>query len=129
MATTCDACGASYETSDEFAPDGGWFMPYDMFGYYGGFSDNVGVLLGGKTSRAWWLCHDCVVKFLTLFPRLADSIGANCHPTERDADPCCRHAWRATELFGKYKNGESVPGVHSQTAWPDGTWHDEVEEN
>lgn len=127
--TTCDACGVHYESSHDSLPDDGWDMPYDLFGYYGGFTDNIGVLLGGDRSRSWWLCHSCVVKFLETFPRLAESIGASCHPTPQGAEPCCRHAWRGTEIFGKYKNGKPVPGVQTQTAWPDGVWHDDEIEN
>lgn len=100
-------------------------MPFDTFGYYGGFDDNVGVLTGSDLSRQWILCHDCVVKFLDTFPLLAQDIGQNCHPDSRHAQiPCCRHAWQGTAIFGR-----NIHGVHTRTAWPDGVWHDDPEEN
>lgn len=123
----CSACRTSVPcTQQETYPDDGWVMPFDTFGYYGGFDDNIDVLFGGRRSREWILCHDCVVKFLETFPLLAQDIGQNCHPADRDAPvPCCRHAWQATDIFGK-----KVHGVHSRTAWPDGLmWHDDPEEN
>lgn len=122
----CSACRASVPcTQQESYPDSGWVMPFDTFGYYGGFDDNVGVLTGSVRTREWILCHDCVVKFLDTFPLLAQDIGQNCHPDSRDTPvPCCRHAWQATDIFGK-----NIRGVHSRTAWPDGVWHDDPEEN
>ncbi len=100
-------------------------MPFDTFGYYGGFDDNLPVLSGSLRPREWILCHDCVVKFLDTFPLLAQDIGQNCHSDNSDSPfPCCRHAWQATELFGK-----NAHGVHSRTAWPDGLWHDDAPEN
>lgn len=124
----CSACGRrSPATQQERLPDNGWALPYEEFGYYGGFDDCLDVLIGGERSHRWIFCHDCVVKFLETFPRLAKDIGPNCHPSRRDADvPCCRHAWRGTEYFGKY--GPDVPedAVSVQSAWPDGVWHDET---
>ena len=121
----CSACGNKYPcTQQKSYPDDGWSLPFDTFGYYGGFDDNVPVLTGSVRPRQWIFCHDCVVKFLETFPRLAETIGKNCHPAPRDAlVPCCRHAWQATEIFGK-----DVKGAHIRTAWPDGVWHDEYDE-
>lgn len=118
---TCSACHTQVAcTQQEVYPDKGWVLPFDTFGYYGGFDDNVDVLCGKVRSREWIFCHECVVKFLNTFPLLAEDIGANCHPDSRDSDvPCCRHAWRATDIFGK-----KLAGVHSLTAWSDGQWHD-----
>jgi hypothetical protein len=121
---TCSACALRVICrSQDIYPDNGWVLPFDAFGYYGGFDDNIGITLGGTRSREWILCHDCVVKLLELFPRLSETIGANAHPCSSDT-PCCRHAWQATEIFGK-----NVHGVHSRTAWPDGVWHDTEPEN
>ena len=121
----CSACRTSYPcTQQDSYPDDGWVMPFDTFGYYGGFDDNIGVLLGGRRSREWILCHDCVVKFLDTFPLLAQDIGQNCHPADRESPlPCCRHAWQATSLFGS-----KDAGVHTRTSWPDGVWHDVYED-
>lgn len=107
---TCDACGETYEGYNP-----GWDLPYDTFGYDGGFDDNLRVLLGKEKSRCWWMCHDCVVKFLETFPRLAESIGPNCHPAMSKEDGCCRHAWAATALFAT-----KIPGPQIFTWWPDG---------
>lgn len=122
----CSACRASVPcTQQESYPDNGWVLPFDTFGYYGGFDDNVRVLTGSLRTREWILCHDCVAKFLATFPLLAQDIGQNCHPDSRDTPvPCCTHAWQATDIFGK-----NIHGVHTRTAWPDGLWHDDPEEN
>lgn len=104
-------------------PNNGWILPFDTFGYYGGFDDNVDVLVGSLRSREWRFCHGCVVKFLDTFPLLAETLGANLHACDDDV-PCCRHAWQATELFGR-----NAYGVHTRTAWPDGVWHDDEPRN
>ena len=120
---TCSACAQQVIcTQQDSYPDNGWVLPFDTFGYYGGFDDNLNVLSGLVRSREWIMCHDCVAKFLTTFPLLAQTIGHNCHPdTDRDSPiPCCTHAWQSTDLFG-----QNVYGVHSRTAWPDGKWHDD----
>lgn len=123
---TCSACRQpAVCTQQDHYPDNGWVLPFDTFGYYGGFDDVMPVLLGQRLTREWILCHDCVVKFLDTFPLLAEDIGKNCHSDNRDSEvPCCRHAWQGTELFGK-----DTFGVHVRTAWSDGVWHDEEPEN
>ena len=103
----CSACGATHnkhlitlgsgEELAEPAPSG-WFLPYKHFGYYNGFDDDIGVLIGGDNYEHWWLCHDCVVKFLTTFPLLAEKMGdRGCHPnttgTGTEVASCCRWAW------------------------------------
>lgn len=116
----CSACDTRTECNSQLIyPDNGWVLPFDTFGYYGGFDDMMPVLAGDQRTREWIFCHDCVVKFLELFPRLAEKLGANCHPCD-DEVPCCRHAWQGTDLFGT-----DVYGVHARTAWPDGQWHDD----
>lgn len=123
---TCSACQSKVPcTQQAHYPDSGWVLPFDTFGYYGGFDDNVSVLLGETRTREWILCHECVVKFLDTFPLLAETIGGNCHPDNSDSDtPCCRHAWQGTDIFGK-----KLFGVHTRTAWPDGVWRDEPATN
>jgi hypothetical protein len=112
----CDACGAEAPTHNQDSiPDNGWVMPYEDFGYYGGFSDHDTY---GRRPKHWFMCHDCVVKFLNTFPALAKSVGAGTHGCEDDT-PCCNHAWRGTELFG-----QDVWGVHTQKA-VDGKWVDD----
>ena len=90
----CSACLALLPcTQQQSYPDLGWVLPFDTFGYYGGFDDNTDVLSGYMRSREWILCHDCVVKFLETFPLLAQTIGQNCHHSNSDAStPCCNHA-------------------------------------
>lgn len=123
---TCSACCASVPcTQQKSYPDNGWVLPFDTFGYYGGFDDNLTVLSGSVRSREWIMCHDCVAKFLATFPLLAQMVGQNCHPDSRNTPvPCCTHAWQATDTFGT-----NAFGVHTRTAWPDGVWHDDPEEN
>lgn len=116
----CPACDARVScTGGGVYPDNGWVLPFDIFGYYSGFDDNVPVLIGEQRSREFILCHDCVVKMLNLFPRLAEAVGPDTHPCDDDT-PCCRHAWQATDIFGT-----DGPGVKIRTAWPDGQWRDE----
>lgn len=118
---TCSACAERVPcNSQHIYPDNGWVLPFDTFGYYGGFDDNVQVLTGSTMPREWILCHECVVKFFETFPRLAESLGANCHPCEDD-EPCCQFAWQATPLFAT-----RTSGVHTRSAYPDGKWHDGV---
>lgn len=123
---TCSACQSQVPcTQQTHYPDNGWVLPFDTFGYYGGFDDAMPVLLGQQRTREWIMCHDCVVKFLDTFPLLADTLGGRCHSDDRDSEtPCCRFAWQGTEIFGK-----NVFGVHTRSAWPDGVWHDDPPEN
>jgi hypothetical protein len=115
--TTCMGCGSQVKSADlnSDLPDNGWKLYPDDFGYYSGFHDSF----GEEESRPFIICHDCVVKLLELFPRLAEMIHPGGHPCQ-DETPCCRHAWQATEIFGKREFG-----VHTRTAWPDGVWHDD----
>lgn len=125
----CSACGeVRPATYQEHYPDDGWVLPFDTFGYDGGFADNFRVLLGREKSREWIMCHDCVVKFLETFPRLAEELGRNLHtpPRHRANVACCRHAWRATEYFSDFKPRPNGAAAY-QTAWPDGVWHDDPE--
>ncbi len=119
LGVICDGCGVMSPAADidENVLDNGWVLPYDRFGYYGGFDDNIDVLIGGDSSRYWLFCHDCVVKFLRTFPRLAEGLGRGCHPCI-DAEPCCEFAWQPTELWGK-----NVSGVQIRYGSPDG-WVD-----
>jgi len=122
--TQCPGCDKRVPcTHGGIYPDNGWVLAFDYFGYYSGFDDNVPVLFGQQRSREFMLCHDCVGRLLALFPRLAEMVGPNCHPCEGDT-PCCRHAWQATEMFGKDEHG-----VHMRTAWPDGVWRDDTPMN
>jgi len=106
--------------SQEDAPDNGWDLPYEQFGYYGGFTDHDGACDG-----KWRLCHDCVVRFLEAFPLLGVLVGRGWHTMYGPTDvPCCRWAWRGTDLFGKYEDGKQVPGAHVQQANDSGGWDD-----
>lgn len=124
----CSGCDYDVQCDEQkHLPSNGWDLPFDLFGYYGGFTDEVDVLFSNRRSRSWILCHDCIVKFLTLFPALAETIGKGTHPCDSET-PCCEWAWRSTENFGKYErnaNGELVPvsGAHYQVV-VDGQWRD-----
>lgn len=106
MSITCDTCGLEQRTTQQDKlPDGGWSLPIDHFGYYGGFDDNVDVLLGGEESSFVSMCHDCVVKMLNTFPLLSEKMKGGRHPNfihtdfRDDTDDgtlhpsCCRWAW------------------------------------
>ena len=121
----CSACHSTYPcTQQDVYPDWGFVLPYQTFGYYGGFSDEMNVLLGHQRSQEWILCHDCVVKFFDAFPLLAEQFGQNHHPCRSDV-PCCQFAWRATPDFSRDRDSDLV---RTQTAVrsPDGSvvWQD-----
>lgn len=116
-ASLCDACGRKQRLTQQTSPalpDGGWVLMFEHFGYYGGFSDDIEVTLGGKDSESWTLCHDCVVKFFDAFPLLAERFAGGHHPnfihTDHDGGDigtdhpsCCRFAWtwNAYDVDGK----------------------------
>lgn len=85
----CDACGSGLPTQ-------GWHVPYQQMGYYNGFTDNLDVLLSEEEPKYWFLCHDCIVKFLTMFPRLGEFLDQGEHPCDAEA-PCCSWAWKLAE--------------------------------
>lgn len=110
----CSACNNfSIATQQDDYPDRGWSLPYELFGYYGGFSDSLDVALGSRQSNSWTLCHDCIVKFFDLFPNLANTYGLRHHPCSNDV-PCCRFAWRGTENFAKHPEQELVRTQHPE---------------
>lgn len=104
---TCDCCGKEEVATQQNASlDNGWSLPVDLFGYYGGFSDNMGVLVGEEETSWMNMCHDCVVKFLDTFPMLASKLTNTGHPNhnkpfhvclddEREFPSCCKWAWTA----------------------------------
>lgn len=130
---TCSACGESVpaESVNDRYPDGGLVLPYEEFGYYGGFTDiEFGCFDIENYPKTWLMCHDCVVKLFTVFPLLGKTFARGTHPCS-DEKPCCEWAWRATENFGKYTTdsaGKSVPvpGPHYQIV-KDGQWVDAVD--
>jgi hypothetical protein len=83
----CDACGSGVPTQ-------GWHVPYETLGYYDGFTDNLEALMSDEEHKYWFLCHDCIVKFLTFFPRLSSFFSRGQHPCDGDV-PCCKWAWRS----------------------------------
>lgn len=117
----CDGCGRSMPaTQQKNYPDNGWALPYEEFGYYGGFTDNISVLLSSEPSKLIVLCHDCVIKILDALPLLKEFLADQRHNCQ-DSTPCCDYAWQATELFGKYIDGKAVPGVHVLHSY-NGAW-------
>lgn len=106
VSITCNECGQEQPTTQQdHYPDGGWALPYESFGYYGGFDDNIEVILGSERPTDFILCHDCVVKLLTALPGLGAKLAGGHHPnfthTDFHADgddgtlhpSCCRWAW------------------------------------
>lgn len=98
----CSACEQVCEaTYTKNYPDNGWCLSFDNFGYRGGFSEEIGVLLGNRRSREWILCHDCVIRFFETFPLLPERIGLSgaLHSCDNDT-PCCKYAWREIKKAG-----------------------------
>lgn len=111
MTVTCNECGKEQPaTQQDNLPDGGWALPYETFGYYGGFDDNIEVLLGSERPTDFLLCHDCVVKLLTALPNLGARLAGGHHPNFIHTDfaddgddgtlhqSCCRWAWTWKEV-------------------------------
>lgn len=106
---TCDCCGKEeVATQQKASLDNGWSLPVDLFGYYGGFSDNMGVLVGEEETSWMNMCHDCVVEFLDTFPMLAGKLTNMGHPNhnkphgvhlddEREYSSCCKWAWTSVK--------------------------------
>ena len=95
-AVRCDACGelcpASISTSSVI--DNGWWLPYETFGYYSGFTDNLEAMMtSNDLLKSWNICHACIVKLLDTFPLLAKSMSKGAHPCHYDDKPCCDYAW------------------------------------
>lgn len=127
----CTACGEDVEgepLNDHF-PVKGFVMPWEDFGYYGGFTDTQEDL-NTPPSQPWIWCHDCIVKLLQTFPLLAKTIPPGGHHCDNDI-PCCNWAWRATDKFGKYETDENnkfvpIGGAHYQIA-VNGVWIDKID--
>lgn len=128
----CSACEQEYkqhkwgtEPPLYELPHNGWTLPHKHFGYYGGFDDDIHVLVGGDAYEHWWLCHDCIVKLLTTFPLLGEKVGRGCHPLDRDGDngtdetPCCQWAWT---MNTKRDEDGKIIGHDVFYATAEGTW-------
>lgn len=123
VSITCDECGKEQPTTQQtHYPDGGWALPYETFGYYGGFDDNIEVALGSERPTDFVLCHDCVVKLLTALPGLGEKLAGGHHPNfihtdfQKDGDDgtihpsCCRWAWTWKRVGQKYHEVETYYG-------------------
>lgn len=127
----CDGCGKTYLKKVYPSgriygepPERGWILPYKQFGYYGGFDDS-GLFDDGED---WWLCHDCVLKFMDTFPLLAEQMVGGLHPNgnephDDDEDgtnypPCCRFAWTFRVSYDE--NGKKA--IETFVATPEGGW-------
>ena len=85
----CNACGAALPEDTPWFPDDGWSLDWTNFGGYSQFMD----VLDEPEHSSWTLCHDCVVKFLEIFPALAVDIPLGAHPSRTEA-PCCPWSYR-----------------------------------
>ena len=107
----CDNCGEmAPATQQDALPDSGWWFPYDHFGYYGGFTDSIDVLLGQEPGKSFIICHDCVKVVLRFMPGLAKAIGKGNHPNMNkphdfqhplDVEPCCEWCWTSVRHDGE----------------------------
>jgi hypothetical protein len=79
----CDACGMNTRCVPHMdLPVGGWVLPIDSFGYYGGYTDHVEPFFGGPPSRQVVMCRGCIRWFLALFPRLYNLVHEDNKPEE-----------------------------------------------
>ena len=116
----CNACGESVrvESAQHLLdlPDNGWAIPIRDFGYYGGFSDNDLSYDDNRGDIKDYLvmCHDCVLRLLEIFPRLAKRIGFGAHSMLGDDErPCCDYAWRTHN--GNVERGEQGKWIRFDT--------------
>lgn len=121
MTCICDTCGKETPVvTGGSAPETGWELPVDQFGYYGGFSDNMDVLLGQEENAWLKMCHDCVLKFLDTFPLLAEKITCLGHSMKHDnwddklaTKSCCKYAW----TFTRTDEGDMIYYGDGQGGW------------
>lgn len=85
----CDECLKEWPAWQKKLPNFGWSIPLASLGYYGGFTDDW-----GSSEQRYILCHDCVVRLLTLFPGMAAQINPGGHPYDGEV-PCCSWGWPA----------------------------------
>ena len=85
--TNCSACDGALELGLN-NPVRGWAINRYNLGGYGMFDD----LIDEAQPEFWYLCHDCVVKFLKLFPRLGQHVPKGAHPSKTN-EPCCDWSW------------------------------------
>lgn len=99
----CDNCKEEVRaTQQDNYPDNGWWLPYSHFGYYGGFTDEIDVLMGMADGKSLIICHDCIVRMLYFLPALGEAIGKGNHINQNrgkdfqhplDVKPCCDWCW------------------------------------
>jgi len=98
----CHGCELEHPaTQQDKFPDNGWVLDYENFGYYGGWSDNIQVLLGNRTSKPWVLCHGCVLKLLDALPLLKQYFEVGQHPCDAEI-PCCSFAYSHGDIQVRY---------------------------
>ena len=106
----CHGCGSMtpHHTQKDY-PDNGWAFDMNNFGYYAGFTDPI-----GEDPQPVRLCHDCIIKFLDIFPLLSILVPRGSHSQDGpDEKPCCRYAWKLQSIGSSSitllatENGES----------------------
>jgi hypothetical protein len=104
----CGLCGSSNEPVFKNANliHSGWVLNWLNLGYYAGFTDSIPDDRGYVASLAEYdetpytvnMCHDCCVKLLGLFPKLAEIAEARGGHYSLSGEgikspPCCPYAW------------------------------------
>jgi len=140
----CDLCGEEQEAGQQQGQfiDYGWSFNWLSFGHYGGFTDcipdmNLGDVdsIGEYDPSPYMVhaCHDCCVKLLELFPRLAEIAGVRGgHPNKNEHDsedgtavlPCCPYAWTwvRNPNAGDYENRYFTYLATPQLTWEIAPW-------
>lgn len=105
----CDGCGVAITRLQPNEPPT-LGMSFDISGSYNGFVDRYDA---DMYQRSLELCHDCVIKMITLFPEMGKKLGKGCHSESSiDEAPCCAHAF----TFSKDLTMTMVPN-ESLTGW------------
>lgn len=86
---TCDGCAGvfSYDTRDAHHTE---YLFCDITGGYAGFTD---ICFHPRSENDnMFLCHNCVVRMIELFPALRKKFGTGCHESVTST-PCCAHSY------------------------------------
>ena len=110
----CSGCDKSVETDtvNTTRPVAGLDFPFRAMGYYSGFTDCM-PWEEFKDEEDFVICHDCVVKVLSVLPaireKISEAYGRGLHPTiNSDDSPCCEYCWKTDSDGNVYLADENL---------------------